>query len=165
MLRPPHDPRDTDKRNIAAQQKRKLRAAKKACGEAKAYAQWSLTDSLGLEPKRVVYCARHEGRGGWLPSSEEAFGDIAKAALDAGIHWPLRRGYWPRYSVGWTSISDYNPVPESVLAERRAKRKAKKEADERRKAKRKERARPLLNISSRRILPPSKPYPKLQRAA
>lgn len=135
MLRQPHDPRDKDKRDIAARQKRQLRAAIAACGEAKSYGRWSLTDNLGLEVTRFAYCCRREGVIGWTPTVEQAFGELVNAAIDEAVSWPLKKRGWSRYSVGWSSVVDYNPVPENVLAERRAKKKAKKERNAKRKAK------------------------------
>lgn len=122
------------RRKLAADAKRALRHARQQLGPALAYGRHILWDTVTGEKARVALCCRRMGTG-WLPTPEESFGAMLdEHRTDNSFKMRGETVFYRRYQVTWGILEDYNPTPQSVLDERRARRKAKRAEAERQRA-------------------------------
>ena len=115
-----------ERKQIADEQRAELDAAIAACGPgALAYGVWVLRDVTGVLPEQRHYCCRREHGVGWEPKAPES-DERLTAATHSGYQMNGMTVYPFRFSVHFSAIEEYRPVPVDQLAERRARRRRRK---------------------------------------
>jgi len=115
------------RRRIADESVAQLAEAIAACGPgADAYGCWVITDKLGEQPLRRVWCCRRDSSG-WEPdhgSTGERIMDPARAFVVKGVaYYPLR------YTIGFMAVAEYKPRTPEQLPRAPDTRAAKRQAE------------------------------------
>lgn len=112
---------------IAARLNAQVEEARALLGPAEAYGKWTLHDTTGVEPDRVVFCCRRSGEEGWHPNDAEAFGEelITTRRAD-GFPFAGRTIHLFRYQLWHGYLAEYHPMPAEELERRNETRKRKK---------------------------------------
>lgn len=95
-------------------------------GAAKAYAEWTVRDRMGIEAKRRFACCRRDGQLGWQPNVKDVFDRCSERRTDKYYEHNGQAVYGFRFEVGINVLDPYSPKSPQWLERQAQKRREKK---------------------------------------